>query len=177
MPTPLNKRPRKIQPRQIDPDLKKAIEDYDDGRVIYDTIEISHPLFDEPFYLVNHTDKVIRTINGKKVHFQNFPYHITLPEIGEKQQLIRVTLDNVEQVVQKQVEKALTDPQRRPLKMVYRVYVEGKDALAMPEMTLISNSIQVSYEAVSIEFGRPDLFARIFPGGERYDSRFKGLTV
>jgi len=178
MPTPLSNRPRKRVTRAIDATLKKVLEDYSDMRVIYDTIELHHPKFtgqhtvNNSYYLVNHTDKVIR--GG--ITYLNFAYAIELPEVGDNaQQTINISLDNIDQLVQKGIERAIADPQ--PIKLTYRLFVEGDGAVKVGPIELHVQQVSVTDQTVTLECSRPDLFKRVFPVGVRYDNKFKGLFV
>lgn len=164
-------RPRKITTPVIDADLKKILEDYNDPRVFYDTITLEHPSFPQAYHLVNHTDKVIR--GG--VRYLNFPYKIQLPEVGSPQQSISIVLDNTDQLVQKGIEKAISNPVA--IKLTYRLFVEGKDAVVAKPIVMQVENVSVTDQGVQLECSRPDMYKRLFPQGTRYDDKFKGLYV
>ena len=177
MPKPLNKRPRKATPTTIDPELKKVLEDYDDGRVMYDTIQLQHVTFDgKPqtttgsYYLVNHTDKLVRG----NIHFLNFPFALVLPEVGSNQQTLTIALDNTDKLVQTAIEEAMIKPE--PIKVIYRCYIEGS-ADTKITITLHVENISITESGVSLQCSRPDIYKRTYPQGVRYDHNFRGLMA
>ena len=178
MATPVNQRAKKLQPSNVDPELQKVLEDYSETRTFYDTLELIHPSFNgmpgavgNSYYLVNHTDKVIRN----KITYINISYGLTLPQKGSKQQTMDISIDNIDQLVQKAIEKAIQTP--TPIKLVYRVYVEGSADVKVGPITLQTERVSVSENSVTLSCSRPDLFARNFPRGVRYDNRYPGLFV
>jgi len=176
MPTPLNNRARKLQPTNLDPDLEKVLTDYSEQRVMYETIQLQHPSFtgqpdavNDSYYLVNHTDKVIR--GG--ITYINFAYALELPTVGENQQTIGIALDNIDQLVQKGIEKAITNPE--PIKLIYRIFIEGSADVKVGPVELQVEQVSVTDQSVNLQCSRPDLYARSFPKGVRYDQNFRGL--
>ena len=171
-------RPRKGTTKAIDNDLKKVLEDYTETRVMYDTIELQHPSFQgQPgvhgtsYYLVNHTDNVTRN----KIKYLNFPFSIQMPEVGSNQQTLMIALDNTDQMVQKGIEQAIKNPV--PIKVIYRAFIEGSGDVKVGPIELQVETCTVKQDAVTLSCSRPDIYKRTFPGGVRYDSKFKGLMI
>ena len=178
MATPVNQRAKKLQPSNVDPELQKVLEDYSETKTFYDTIELKHPSFrgkphsfGQSYFLVNHTDKVVRN----KITYINIAYALSLPQKGSKQQTMDIAIDNIDQLVQKAIEAAIQSP--TPIKLTYRVFVEGSADVKVGPISLQTERVSVSENSVTLSCSRPDLFARNFPRGVRYDNRYTGLFV
>lgn len=147
----------------------------------YDTLELTHSLFSEPFRVVkddiNH-DFNLNTGDTSTIFFISYPFDIVLPEVGSNQQDIRIVLDNVSRIPMQELERASSNIDE-PIIATYRPYIDGSlDPQSLP-IRLVLTNITADSKTVSAIATRPDLFKRKFPSGTEafFDDRFKGIFI
>ena len=99
--------------------------------IIYHTIEISHPSFTSPVYLVQGNDDVVGRIDvgadtnsGQVVQFIGAPWDFKLPEVAEDTlPQLELTLGNVSREITTHLKSAAQQPS--PIKLIYRVYTDS----------------------------------------------------
>ncbi len=146
----------------------------------YDTVELSHSLFSQTFYMVKDTEEHTWDIDvggvPTPVLFKPFPFNVVLPEVGGPQQDLSFVWDNAGREAMPELEAAsalITEP----IKLVYRVYVDGFSESQIYPIPLVLTDITADHKQLSAMATRPSLFKRKIPTGNfaSFDSRFKGL--
>ena len=162
-------------------DLKEVYSSNPIAVRAYDTLELTHSLFSEPFRVVKDDiphDFNLITGAPSPVTFIAYPFDIVLPEVGSNQQDIKIVLDNVSRVPIQELERAaaLID---EPIVATYRPYIDGNINPQGDPIRLVLTNITADNYTVSATATRPDLFKRKFPTGPEafFDDRFRGLTV
>ena len=140
--------------------------------LLYNTLEISHPSFTQPIYLVQGYDNVMARIedgaennSGQVVEFVAGAWDFVLPEIAEGvMPQLKLTLGNVSREVTKYLQLAAQNPS--PIKATYRPYTE--DTLLIgpqidPPLTLeITDATADAYQ-VTTTANMEDIFNAKFP--------------
>ena len=145
----------------------------------YDTIELTHSLFSEPFRIIKDDvahDFNLATGDASTVEFIPYPFDIVMPEVGSNQQDIRLNFDNVSRIPTRELERAVENIDE-PIIATYRPYIDGSiDPQATPIRLVLTNIVVDNY-TVSAVATRPDLFKRKFPVGKNsfFNDRFKGI--
>ena len=147
------------------------------GETILPTLELSHPLWDEPYYLTSYPLAFAATLEtGASVTFLPFPFAVVLPSVdGAGQQDMQISLTNADQAIADAVRAAHADPTTN-IEAVYREFL-GTDqgAPQSAPIRLVFDAIQVTEEAVSGTAGRSDVLNRRFPGVWYDVQHFPGL--
>lgn len=140
--------------------------------ILYHTLEISHPSFTQPIYLVQGYDNVTARIEqgadnnaGELVEFIAGAWDFVLPEVAEGvMPQLKLTLGNVSREVTKYLQLAAQNPS--PIKATYRPYTEGTLLIAPqidPPMTLeITDATADAYQ-VTTTANMEDIFNAKFP--------------
>lgn len=160
-------------------ELKKIYSSNPVGERYYDTVEISHSRFSNTYYMVRDTDvHEWKLESGSTVTFEPFGFDIQLPKTGDVAQDISFVFDNVGQVGMHELEAA-AELISEPIKLVYRVYIDGFDTQQMTAISLVLTNIVADNHSISSVATRPDLYKRNIPTGNkaRFDSRFHGLYL
>ena len=160
-------------------ELKKIYSSNPVGERYYDTIELSHSRFSKTFYMVQDTDSHSWKLdNGTTVTFEPFPFSIQLPKAGDVQQDISFMFDNVGQVGMPELEAA-AELISEPIRLVYRVYIDGYDTPQRAAINLVLTNIVADNISISSVATRPDLYKRNIPTGNKayFDARFHGLYL
>lgn len=187
--------------------LKKIYTSHSNTLMYYDTIQLYHPNFegsqnfvyprDDSYpddlsypsdvntdegshFLVRNTENMLLNLqdNTNEVLFRSYPFNIVPPEVGSEQQDISIVMDNVSLELISELEKAIEQPDT-PIKMTYRVYIEGSQNPQMTAIELELSNIVVTMSSISCTATRSNLYERRFPFGKQtvYDSRFEGLYL
>ena len=154
------------------PKLKDCYQYTDDTRY-YDAIELYHSKFGHLYIIRDEKDHIFE---GNV--YDAYPFKLEIPEVGEKQQTISITLANVLPEVTDKINQAALLP-TESIKCTYRVFIEGETGSQIHPITLYITSVQVSDTQITCKANRTDLFARKFPTGKDsiYDQSFPGLFV
>ena len=145
----------------------------------YETMEFSHSLFSKTYYFViddkNHDWKLE---DGSIVTFEAYEMKMELPEVGSTQQDLLIVLDDTEQQIVVELERAIKKPEES-IKSVYRVYVDGYDEQQRSPISLSLTNIVSRNGTVSASASRPNLYAIKIPSGIKssFDQRFHGLFI
>jgi Domain of unknown function (DUF1833) len=168
----------------ITPALRQVYASAPAGVDIWPTLELSHPLWTQTYYLTSAPAAFTATLEsgpsgkGPTVTFQPFPFAVVLPTVdGAGQQDLSVTLTNADQAIADAVQAAHADPTQR-ITCVYREFLSTGDATQLPQsppIRLAFDSIQITEEAVTGIAGRSDVLNRRFPGIWYSASAFPGL--
>lgn len=188
-------------------DLKRIYTSHAETRMYYDTIQLYHPNFEGSqdyvyprnnsypddlsypadvntdegsHFLVRNTENMLLNLeeDANEVLFRSYPFNIVQPEVGSEQQDMALVLDNVSLELISELEKAIELPDT-PIKMTYRVYIEGNQNPQITPIDLDLSNIVVDMESISCTATRANLYERRFPYGAStiYDSRFIGLFL
>ncbi len=145
----------------------------------YDTVELSHSLFNETHYLVRDAQNHRWQLEDLSyVDFLAFGFNIVLPEVGSTQQDLKFVFDSVAGMGVSELELAAQDI-TEPIKLKYRVYTDGYDTPQTTVMTLVLTNIVAGTTTITATATRSDLFKRTIPSGNKafFDTRFQGLYL
>lgn len=101
--------------------------------VILNTLEVTHPSFAAPIYLISNFSEVRATLeNGNEVLFRPYAFTLTLPEDSDKPSSgLALKIENVTREMVDSIEKVVDS--RDPIIVVYRPYLS--DDLSTPQYT------------------------------------------
>lgn len=162
--------------------LKRIYSNYNESRIFYDALELSHPNFINTHYIVrankDATLNIGETAGSELVIFRAYPFNVVLPEVGSDQQDIGIVFDNVSKQMIDEIEAASASPEY-PIKMKYRVYLIDSPESQITPIELTITSLNVTATTVSATATRSNLYARRFPFGNTstYNRRFSGLYL
>ena len=153
--------------------------------LIYDTLELWHPSFTQPIYLVRGRDDVQARIErdadrngGQAVQFIGAPWNFRLPEVAEDTMpQLQLTIDNVNREVSRHLELAAENPQ--PILGVNRPYTEHTllDGPQIdPPIALEITSIKADAYQVSATANMEDVFNAKFPSTSYIQKFFPSLA-
>ena len=159
--------------------IKEAYASAPSSEVIYHTLEIAHPAFIEPIYVVRDNADLTATLEDgvTVVTFVRFAFDLVKPEvsvIGVPQ--CQVEFDNVSREILANIQLAMqaTDP----ITLTYREYL-GSDLSGPqndPPLTLTLSNIRATVFRVTATASFGDLNNRRFPTEEYTGERFPGLV-
>lgn len=94
--------------------------------VRYETIQLSHPSFSQPHYLVQGTDALTAALEtGEQIEWRPIAMQIQLPEKGvQGRESMRITIDGVGREVLTELE-AQADGPRAAIELIYREYLDS----------------------------------------------------
>jgi len=156
--------------------LKEIYSSNPVGQRFYETVEISHSLFTKTYYMVQDRESHDWKLeDDSTVTFEPFGFSLVLPEVGGAEQSISFVFDNVGREAMGELEAA-AELISEPIKLHYRVYIDGSD-ISQYDISLVMTNIVADNYNITAVATRPDLYARTIPKGNAvfYDSRFKGL--
>ncbi len=134
----------------------------------YDTIELSHSLFSQTFYLIQ--DDVSHTLkleSGESVEFVPFGFNVVLPTKGSNQQDVGLVFDNVAQIGIKELELAAENIKEN-IVCKYRAYIDGDDT-PQSYLELALTNVSADPFKITSNASRVSLYDRHVPK-RRYDS-------
>ena len=159
--------------------LKEAYAAAPSEVVVYHTIEISHPAFDAPIYVVNDFEDLNAQLEtGAPVTFLRFAFRLTKPEVsptGVPQ--VTVEIDNVSRDILANIQLAMGSTSL--ITMTYRQYISTDLTGPQndPPMTMVISSITADVFKVAATATFGDLNNKRFPPDEYTAERFPGLVV
>ena len=159
--------------------LKEAYASAPSNVVIYHTLEISHPAFSQPIYVVrDYQDMNALLEDGSPVTFIRFAFNLVKPEVsatGVPQ--CTVEIDNVSRDILANVQLAMTSTEM--ITMTYREYISTDLSGPQndPPMTMVLSNIQADVFKVRATASFGDLSNKRFPNEEYTAERFPGLVV
>lgn len=146
--------------------------------VIYHTLQIDHPAFSQPIYVVrDHVDLVAALETSEEVTFVRFAFDLLRPEVtpaGVPQ--CTVEFDNVSREILANIQLAMQDPS--PITITYREYISTDLSGPQndPPLTMTLTDIKADVFRVRATAGFGDLNNRRFPVDEYTGERFPGLV-
>ena len=159
--------------------LKEAYASSPADVVIYHTLEINHPAFSEPIYVVrDYQDLNANLEDGTPVTFLRFAFNLVKPEVsatGVPQ--CTVEIDNVSRDILANVQLAMGSTAL--ITMTYREYISTDLSGPQndPPMTMVLSNIQADVFKVRATASFGDLNNKRFPNEEYTAERFPGLVV
>lgn len=159
--------------------LKEAYASAPSNVVIYHTLEINHPAFISPIYVVrDFQDLNAQLENGDPVTFLRFAFNLVKPEVsstGVPQ--CTVEIDNVSRDILANVQLAMTSTDQ--ITMTYREYISTDLTGPQndPPMTMVLSNITADVFKVRATASFGDLNNKRFPNEEYTAERFPGLVV
>lgn len=159
--------------------LKEAYASAPAEVVIYHTLEINHPAFYEPIYVVrDFQDLNAQLEDGTPVTFIRFAFNLVKPEVsatGVPQ--CTVEIDNVSRDILANVQLAMGSTDL--ITMTYREYISTDLTGPQndPPMTMVLSNIQADVFKVRATASFGDLNNKRFPNEEYTAERFPGLVV
>ncbi len=160
-------------------ELKKIYSSNPVGQRFYDTVEISHSMFSQTYYMIQDAeDHQLKLEDGSVVTFMAFGFSIRLPKKGDVQQDIGFVFDNVSRAAMPELEVAATKIEE-PIKLVYRAYIDSSDSPQTSPISLVLTNIVADNFTVTALATRSDLYKRKIPTGNKayFDQRFHGLFI
>jgi hypothetical protein len=165
----------------ISAELKRIYASAPTTRRYVETLELSHPLFPQTFYLTNDTTSWVFLLSagaGGGVLFQPVPFRVQLPTTdGKGQQDLSIVLDNVGRLAMDSIEAAASMPTVN-IGVVYRVYLDiaGTAPQLDPPITLTLQSVVIDALAITGTASRADVLNRPFPSELYRVDLFPGLN-
>lgn len=159
--------------------IKEAYASAPADVVTYDTIELSHPAFTQPIYVVNDWADLTATLEtGAPVTFIRFAFRLVRPEVtptGVPQ--LTLEIDNVSRDILVNVQAAMASTDKVTLR--YRQYLStdlsGPQNDPPLEMTITSIRADVFKVTATAGFG--DVNNKRFPNREYTAEEWPGLVV
>ena len=160
--------------------IKEAYASGDVDSVLLDTIELSHPAFSQPIYVVLDGEDFVAFLEDgvTEVTFQAFAFQVTFPEMGESSPAPEFTLrvDGVSQEIIDEIELATESDER--ITMRYRAYFaadpSGPENTPMP-LDLVY--IRATVFSVEARVAMGNLANWGFPMEDYTAPRFPGLAL
>lgn len=147
--------------------------------VVYHTLELNHPAFTSPIYVVNDwSDLNAQLENGDPVTFLRFAFRLTRPEVGHTGiPTITVEIDNVSRDILANVQLAMQSTEM--ITLTYRQYISSDLSGPQndPPMTMVLSNISADVFKVTATASFGDLHNKRFPTEEYTAERFPGLVV
>lgn len=159
--------------------LKEAYAAAPADVVIYHTLEINHPAFSAPIYVVRDFEDLNAQLeNGAPVTFIRYAFDLVKPEVsatGVPQ--CTVEIDNVSRDILANVQLAMTSTEL--ITMTYREYLSTDLTGPQndPPMTMVLSNISADVFKVRATASFGDLNNKRFPNEEYTAERFPGLVV
>jgi hypothetical protein len=146
---------------------------------VYRTLELDHPGFPSPIYVVNDfTDLTANLEDGSPVTFVRFAFRLVKPEVspnGVPQ--LTLEIDNVSRDILAHVQLAMQSTEM--ITLVYREYLASDLTGPQndPPLAMVLSSIKADVFKVTATASFGDLSNKRFPNREYTADRFPGLVV
>jgi hypothetical protein len=163
----------------ITPELKRIYASAPSGRFYVETLELSHSLFPQTFY-INNNLKLWRFDlgDGTMVDFDPVPFQaIQPPRDGRGRQDLKLVIDNVGRDAMEALEAAAALPQEN-IKVTCRIYINVAETPPQndPPLVLTLSDIEVSTAAITGVATRADTLNKPFPFYHYRVDNFPGLN-
>lgn len=159
--------------------LKEAYAAAPADVVVYHTLEIDHPAFNQPIYVVRDWEDLNAQLEtGQPVTFLRFAFNLVKPEVsatGVPQ--CTVEIDNVSRDILANVQLAMQSTDM--ITMTYREYLSTDLSGPQndPPMTMVLSGISADVFKIRATATFGDLSNRRFPNEEYTAERFPGLVT
>ena len=159
--------------------IKEAYAAAPSDVIVYHTLELDHPAFDQPIYVVrDYADLNAELEDGSPVTFLRFAFDLVKPEVspaGVPQ--CQVQIDNVDRIILTNIQAAMEST--ASITMTYREYL-STDLLGPqndPPMVMLLSNIKADAFRITATASFGDLNNKRFPNEEYTAERFPGLIV
>lgn len=159
--------------------IKEAYASAPSDVIVYHTLEINHPSFTQPIYVVRDwTDLTATLETSEEVTFIRYAFDLTKPEVsatGVPQ--CQVTIDNVSREILANIQLALQSIDK--ITMTYREYISTDLSGPQndPPLTMTVLSIKADVFRITATAGFGDMVNKRFPSQEYTAERFPGLVA
>lgn len=159
--------------------LKEAYASAPSDVIVYHTLEINHPAFSQPIYVVrDFTDLNANLETGAPVTFLRFAFDLVKPEVsatGVPQ--LTLEIDNVSREILANIQLAMMTTEL--ITITYREYISTDLTGPQndPPMTMVLTSISADVFRIRATASFGDLNNKRFPNEEYTADRFPGLVV
>lgn len=159
--------------------LKEAYASAPSDVIVYHTLEINHPAFSQPIYVVrDFTDLNANLETGAPVTFLRFAFDLVKPEVsatGVPQ--LTLEIDNVSREILANIQLAMMTTEL--ITITYREYISTDltGPQNNPPMTMVLTSISADVFRIRATASFGDLNNKRFPNEEYTADRFPGLVV
>ena len=114
----------------------------------YDAIELSHPNFSQSYYFIlDNKAHLLKNKAGTVVSFEPMGFELRLPQVGENQQEIQISIDNTSLQLVTELNNASADF-KTPITLVASVYVDNDIEIQNQSYTMKIKTISANYSAV-----------------------------
>ncbi len=142
----------------------------------YDAIELSHPNFTQTYYFVlDHVSHSFKNKADSLVTFEPMAFQIQLPQVGENQQDIQLSIDNTNLQLVKELNNASADF-TTPITLVASVYVDNDEEIQNQSYTMKIKTISANYSSVTATATSLDTINIQFPT-HTFNHDFPGLFI
>lgn len=159
-------------------ELKRVYASAPSGRRYVETIELSHPLFSQTWYLTNDLQAWTFQIEGGYLRtFIVCPFRVVKPALdGKGQQDMPLVIDNVGRETMEEIERAAADP-TSPIAVTFRAYLDiaNSEPQTDPPLRLTLQDIEVTLSTITSTATRVDVLNKPFPTVLYRADRFPGL--
>lgn len=158
--------------------IKEAYASAPSDVIVYHTLEINHPAFTQPIYVVRDNADLTATLETEEeVTFIRYAFDLVKPEVsatGVPQ--CTITIDNVSREILANIQLALQSIDT--ITVVYREYISTdlSGPQNNPPLTMTVLSISADVFRISAVVGFPDLVNKRFPSQEYTAELFPGLV-
>ena len=164
--------------RTLSEALKEAYASADTDEVVYHTLEINHPVFSEPIYVVRDWDDLnARLENGRMVTFIRYAFDLTKPDVttdGVPQCTFEI--DNISREITTNIQLATESSDA--ITVTYREYISSDLSGPQNNPPLVMTLSNISADAFRVKatasFG--NLANKRFPTEEYTVERFPSLA-
>lgn len=159
--------------------IKEAYASAPSDVVVYHTLEINHPAFDQPIYVVRDwQDLNAQLEDGTPVTFLRFAFNLVKPEVsstGVPQCTIEI--DNCSREILANVQLAMGSTSL--ITVTYREYISTDLSGPQndPPMTMVLSNITADVFKIRATASFGDLNNKRFPNEEYTAERFPGLVI
>jgi len=147
----------------LDAELKRVYASAPSERRVVDTLELSHPLFPQVYFITKDSQAWVFMAAGVLVTFLPVPFAIKLPTTdGKGQQDLDIVLDNIGREAMDALELAAALPTTN-VAAVLRRYLDVPESEAKYELRLAIQSFVVSAGTIQATATRADTLNKPFP--------------
>lgn len=161
----------------VTPDLARIYASAPVGEEIWETLELSHPLFSKTYYITNAANSFTAFLEtGVAVDFITLPFAAKQPSSNSGgQQDMALVIDNVDREIIEELERASADPSTR-IAVTYRAYASTNlGAPGSNPIALAISEVSAGLATVEATAGRADVLNKKFPAVLYTIAQFPGL--
>ena len=168
---------------ELTDELKRVYASAPFDRRFVETIELTHPLFPQTYWLNNDVQAWQFLLNAgdtplAAVEFLPVPFRLVLPTVdGKGQQDLQMVLDNVGREAMDAIEAAAANPTIN-IGLTYRVYLDVPltPPQVNPPLVLALQSVVITLDSIVGTATRADVLNKAFPSELYRVDLFPGLN-